>query len=157
MRATSSSVNFHTLNNLLAFIARSDQATAEHVRSAINFTLENAGEGGPDEDSLLASAETILRLHRLEDPESFAFEHLDLRAEEYNPLFLRAQLRSALKKLAGTPEAILLITGLRRMLCPPRRNWTDKRQAQYDKAQAYIEDVCADGMTPSTRLHLLFL
>lgn len=157
MTTTRHQVNFHTLNNLLAYVTRSDPRTVEHVRSAVNFTLENALPGGPDEDTLLASAEHLVRLHQIHDPDRMAFQHLDLRSEEYDPLFLRAHVRSVLRLLAGTPEAILLITGLRRMICPPGRNWTQKRHSQYEEAKSFIEDVAAQCSTTNTRLHLLFL
>lgn len=150
-------MNFHTLNNLIAYIARSDPTTAAHVKSAVNFTLENAMPGGPDEDTLIASAEYLLRLHKLDQRDAVVFKHLDFRSEEFDPLFIRAHVRSLIKQVVGTEEAILLITGLRRMICAPGRNWTQRRSQQYEQTKSYIEDVAADSINAQTRLHLLFL
>ncbi len=157
MNARTETFDIKKLNNLLAWVTHSDPEIAGHVKCAIDFTLENAMPGGPDEDTLIASAEQLLRLHEHPLRDRFAFKLLDFRSESFDPLFIRANVRSALQLLAGTHQAVLLVTGLRRMCCPPGRNWTQKRAEQYEQTKTYIEDVAAGSIHSSMRLHLLFL
>ena len=150
-------VKLHTLNNLLSLVADTDPHIASHVRSAINFTLENATPGGPDEDDLLANAEQLLRIHQINKQNDLPFYHCDFRSESYDPLWLQAHFKNALRELSGYPRALVLITGLRRMICPPTHHWTQRRQGQYNDAIHYMEELAAEYTSIKTHLYLLFL
>ena len=157
MSKQAATVKLHTLNNLLSLVADTDPDTASHVRSAINFTLENATPGGPDEDELLANAEQLLKMHHINKEHDLPFYHCDFRRESYDPLWLQAHIRNALRELSGYPRALLLITGLRRMICPPGNHWTQRRQQQYNDAINYLEELAAGYSSSKTHLYLLFL
>ena len=157
MSKQDTTVKLHTLNNLLSLVANTDSHVASHVRSAINFTLENATPGGPDEDELLANAEQLLKIHRSSQDNELPFYHCDFRKESYDPLWLQAHFKNALRELSGYPRALLLVTGLRRMICPPTQRWTQRRQMQYDNAIHYMEEVSAEYTSTKTHLYLLFL
>ena len=157
MSKQASIVKLHTLNNLLSLVANTDPDVASHVRSAINFTLQNATPGGPDEDELLTNAEQLLRMHHINKDDSLPFHHCDFRAESYDPLWLQAHFKNALRQLSGYPRALVLITGLRRMICPPSHLWTERRQMQYSNAIHYMEELAAEYTSAKTHLYLLFL
>lgn len=157
MSARHKTIDPHTLNHVLASLSGSDEETYFNIREAIDFTLESAMPGGPDEDTLLDSAATLAKLHLNKRKEFIYLEHLDFRAESYDPLFLSAHVRAQLRKLTGTREAILLITGLRRMICPPGHYWTKKRQTRYDEAKHMIDDIAILMASKNTRMHLLYL
>ncbi len=146
----------HTLNSLLTLATGTDPELARQIRAAIEFSMQDATPGGPDQNSLALAAETLLKLHMKDRPET-AFELLDLRDDAYDPLFIRKRLILALRKLAGHPRAILLTTGLRRMVCPPGRRWTRRSRERYQSIKGYIEEVAAANSSPRTVLHLLFL
>jgi len=147
----------HNLNALLHLATLSSEESAQDIRKAIDFTMEGAlDEDGPTPFTLDETARVLLSLHTGQNVQP-AFALCDLRAQEFEPLFLREKLMQPLRKLAGCPEAILLVTGLRRMVCPPGKRFTQKRQQQYQSCRSYIEDLAKEHSAPTTRMHLLFL
>lgn len=147
----------HALNALFALSTGTNRDVAAQIQSAINFTLEDAQPGGPDMDSLGLAAKRLLEMHTFHKSHSYGFYHCDLRHEENDPLWLREHVLKAIRHLVGYPHAILLVTGLRRMVCPPGKRWTPARQQDYANGIRYIEELTAQGITASTRLHMLFL
>jgi len=154
--SSQSASDLHSLNSLLRLVTQASTEQAQAVRKAIEFTLEDADGDGPSALSLDDAARLILNLHR-DGMNAPAFEHCDLRTADFDPLFVRESVMVHLRKLAGCPEAILLVTGLRRMVCPPGKRWTSRRRAQYKDVLAYIENLASQHSSPKTRLSLLFL
>ncbi len=144
------------LNTLLSVAVGADAGVAREVQAAIDFTLENAGPGGPDAAMLGYSAQALLGLLHREGPRP-AFMHLDLREQAWEPLWIRQRVLAALRPLTGYAEGVLLTTGLRRLACPPGRRWTARARGRYKAAVAYIQEAAAAHASPKTVLHLLFL
>lgn len=147
----------HALNALFALSTGTNRDVAAQIQSAINFTLEDAQPGGPDSDSLGIAAQRLLEMHSFHKDRSYGFYHCDLRREENDPLWLREHILKAVRHIVGYPHAIMLVTGLRRMVCPPGKRWTNARQEEYHNTIRYVEEVTARGITASTSLHMLFL
>lgn len=155
--AADSLADLRNLNSLLRLAANGSAANALEIRKAIEFTMEGADTAdGPTPMTLDEAARLFLRLHA-SDEHAPAFALCDLRAEAYDPLFIREKLMVPLRKLAGYPEAILLVTGLRRLVCPPGKRWTKRRRSQYQETLHYIEQLANQHSSPRTRLSLLFL
>ncbi len=144
------------LHTLLSIAVGADAELAGQVQAAVEFTLENAVPGGPDAATLGQAAEALLGLlHR--NGHTPAFAHLDLREQNWEPLWIRERVLASLRPLAGYREGILLTTGLRRLSCPPGRRWTARARARYQAGMAYIQESAAAQTSVRTVLHLLFL
>jgi len=146
----------NALHNLLSVAVGADAEVERQVQAAIDFTLENAVPGGPDAATLGQSAEILLGLLR-HNGQKPGLAHLDLRDQPWEPLWIRQNVLSSLKRLTGYDEGILLTTGLRRLACPPGRRWTIRARGRYQDAIAYIQESAAAQASEDTRLHLLFL
>jgi len=144
------------LHTLLSVAVDADADLARQVQAAVDFTLENAAPGGPDATSLSHAAEALLDLFR-RDGRTPAFAHLDLREQNWEPLWIRERMLAALRPLAGYREGILLTTGLRRLACPPGRRWTVRARGRYQDAIAYLQETAAAQSSVNAVLHLLFL
>ena len=156
--------NLAALNAMVSFAAGSDNFQADQVQAAIHFCRQQAERAtGQNTLSAQATAEAyqeiidrLLKLHLQEDL-NLGFSHWDLGSHPYDPLWIRAHLIRELKKISGYAEALLLITGLRQALCPPRKYWTQKRATRYREAISYIENLALQFKTPRTKLSLLFV
>jgi hypothetical protein len=144
------------LHTLLSAAVGADADLAQQVQAAVDFTLENAAPGGPDAATLGQAAEALLGLFR-RDGRTPALAHLDLREQNWEPLWIRERVLASLRPLAGYREGILITTGLRRLACPPSRRWTAPARARYQSAIAYIQETAAAHTSATTMLHLLFL
>lgn len=147
-------VDLASLNHLLHWATGSDPALAAQLESAIAFSRQ-AGESR-DLSELDEAARRLVELH-LDGRRDVGFAHCDLRGADDDPLFLRPSVMRALRQVGGCREAIVLVTGLRRSVCPPGRYFTSKRQQHYSHAQAFIEDLAAKYTARKTRLQLVFV
>lgn len=85
------------------------------------------------------------------------FAHLDLRSRPYDPLWVREELRGALRKLSGYAEATILVTGLKESICHGGKRYTARLRREHAEARALTDETAAKLHTPSTRLTLLYL
>lgn len=156
--------NLAALNAMVSFATGSDSYQAGQIQAAIHFCREQAERASvrnTQTDRATAQAyhdiiDRLVKFHTRED-ENFGFSHWDIGSHAYDPLWIRAHLIRELKKISGFAEALLLITGLRQALCPPRKYWTQKRATRYREAISYIENLALQFKTPRTRLSLLFV
>ncbi len=156
--------NLAALNALVSIATGTDHEKTDQIQAAIEFCRNRAESTGSHagqktRETAKAYSDTVDRLIKLHvrDPERFGFGHWNLERHGYDPLFIRAHLIKELKRIAGYPEALLLITGLRQALCPPGKYWTRKRAQRYREAISYIENLALQYKTPATRLSLLFV
>ncbi|MFW5883749.1 MAG: hypothetical protein ACOCVG_05215 [Verrucomicrobiota bacterium] len=145
-------------SGLLVVAAGADRRQTAEVQAAIDFLRSERDQGRQETPPELydRTIEDLLRLTR-PGSEGWGFRHWNLRGDRYDPLFIRARLLRELRQLAGFPESLLLVTGLREALCPPGRYWTQKVEQRYHEAVDYIERVALKYNTPSTRLSLVFV
>lgn len=146
----------HSLNTLFALATGSERELADQIQSAINFSVHQGLDSDPSHDALTSSAERLLELH-LKDRVSCSFEHCDFRADEDDPIFIRTKTLQALRLLSGYREAILLISGLKRLSCPPGKRWTEKRKERYRNLVDVVESLAAKHTSPKTNLRIIFL
>lgn len=91
------------------------------------------------------------------ETESHALIELDLSGQQWDPLFVRAELVRQLKLHAGTDHIFLLIRHLRSALFPHARYRTRQREACCAEAVSCIDDLARAWSTRSSRIHLLYL
>jgi len=146
-------VDLRALNQLLHLATGSDPELAKHIESAVTFAQRTGNE---DFTELNSAVGKILQLH-LQGRRDVGFAHCDLTGADDDPLFLQPEIMRALRRVGGCREAIILITGLHRTVCPPGRYFTTRRQQTYRRAQGFIEDLAAKYTSPRTRLRLVFV
>lgn len=146
---------WHCVVNLFAEATGDDPFLAKNIKEAIDASL--SAEEGLDA-SIDNFAEAALRL--MQDDAvlaaSYGLFHLELRGRGFDPLFVRDELISGLKRLAGYETALLLITGLRDAVTGPNRRYTRRRQEDFEEAKAYIDSVAAEWTTENTALTILY-
>lgn len=145
-----------SLNSLLSLATGSDGELAKQIESAIEFSRGQLGEEHPQHDLLSRSARRLLELH-LNNATACGFQHCDLREQSNDPLWIRAQVIGALRKLAGCREAILLVSGLPSLVRPQGGRWSKNRRKSYGEILGYIQQLAAAHCSPRTRLQLIFI
>ena len=146
-----------TLNELLGSFADPEQA--QHVRHALEFAYEVHPELLA-ESSLADSVDRLAELHFGGDGPSsdFAFAHWHVpQLEVFSPLWIRQAIVTEMKKLAGRREALLLVTGLREVVCPAGKYWTQAREADYQRVRGWIDAIACAWASRGSRLQVLLL
>ena len=147
-----------TLNEILARTFASDVERAENARRALEFfSREDADDTA--QLCLRRCADQLARLHLGDDESSeLAFAHWHVPAlEDFSPLWIRQAIVSEMKKLAGRRQSLLLVTGLRETICPEGKNWTHKRQAQYERVRDWIDVLACAWATRGAQLQVVVL
>lgn len=147
-----------TLNEVLARTSASDPERAENARRALEFFSREDPEHSL-QISLRDCADRLARLHLGDDSESeLAFAHWHVPAlEDFSPLWIRQAIVTEMKKLAGRRQSLLLVTGLRETICPKGKNWTNKRQAQYERVRGWIDELVCAWATRGAQLQVVVL
>ena len=146
----------YSLNQLLALATGSNQELVAQIKKAIDFGIENGADGESGFHSFTRSAEQLLELH-LQDKTNCGFSHCDLSNESDDPLFIRMKIIKSLHVLAGTEQAILLVSGLQQLVCRERKRWTEQRKLRYQQLIEQVESLAAKHSSPKTNLRLIFL
>lgn len=156
----------HYINALFGNLTGRDLYLAEQIRAAIALSLaELEAQIAADPSSATrydaafnASAVRLLQTW-FEGRPGHGFAHWDAASgvAEADPLFARAGIMAALKKLAPFAEGTLLITNLRPALLPPGLRRTQRREQQYQDTLSYIRELSASRTGRHLKLHLLFL
>ncbi|MGC6423509.1 MAG: hypothetical protein ACON4O_00820 [Lentimonas sp.] len=147
-----------TLNEILARTNASDMERAENARRALEFySREDA-----DRSAQLCMQDCANKLAQLHlgdmDTSELAFAHWHVPAlEDFSPLWIRQGIVGEMKKLAGRRQSLLLVTGLRETICPPGKNWTQRRQAQYERVRDWIDTLACAWATRGARLQVVVL
>jgi len=147
-----------TLNELFAKLGTKDPELAEHARRAL--AVYRAEDGGPlVEGALEAYVGRLADLHLGEEGErELALAHWHVPAMEiFSPLWIRQAIVGEMKRLAGQRAALLLVTGLREAVCPPGRNWTKARAAEFERVRGWVEELAAAWATRGSRLQVVVL
>jgi hypothetical protein len=147
-----------TLNEILARSSASDADRAENARRALEFfSRENADQ--TVQVCLRDCADKLARLHLGDDESSeLAFAHWHVPSlEDFSPLWIRQAIVTEMKKLAGRRRSLLLVTGLRETVCPAGKNWTNKRQAQYQRVRDWIDALACAWATRGAQLQVVVL
>ena len=145
------------LNELLGRL--SDPERADHARRALEF----AQREHPEDLARVPLGDYVDKLARLhfgaaESPAVIAFAHWHVpRLEDFSPLWIRQAIVSEMRKLAGSREALLLVTGLRQAVSAEGRYWTQQREAQYQRVRGWIDELACAWATRGSRLQVVVL
>jgi len=150
-----SSKELQSLNKMMALAVGSDPGLVRELSAAIEFIEKNSGPTEPAYRSLTRCAHNLLHLHL--HGARCGFSHCDLRRDAFDPLWIRSKVLGSLRHLAHRRNAVILISGLRRVLCPPGRYWTKRVQRDYLEMQGMIEALCARYAPRRMNLRLIFL
>ena len=147
-----------TLNEILARTAASDIERAENARRALEF-YSREDRNQTAQLCLQDCANKLAQLHLGEAGTSeLAFAHWHVPAlEDFSPLWIRQAIVTEMKKLAGRRQSLLLVTGLRETICPSGKNWTNKRQAQYERVRGWIDTLACAWATRGAQLQVVVL
>lgn len=146
-----------TLNELLGRL--SDPERADHARRALEF----AQREHPEDLAKVALGDYVdklLELHfgQSRGPEQIAFAHWHVpRLEDFSPLWIRQAIVTEMRKLAGSREALLLVTGLRQAVGGDGRYWTKKREADYQRVRGWVDELACAWATRGSRLQVVVL
>src|SRR5690625_990352 len=145
----------HCINSLFADLTGDDLYLAQQVKEAIEKSLEDFPSENQSND--FASAMQLLANH-CQTKSRHCFAHWNCSGNEngFDPLWARLELISLFKKLAPCPRSTVVITDLRKTLCPPGRRWTKTIQREYLEAIALIEEIARNWSTPNAVITLLF-
>lgn len=146
----------HFVQNLFGQATGEDPYLIQNIKEAIELSLKE--EESLDE-SIDTFAEVAMRLFR-DQPfldASYGFFHLDLSKRGFDPLFIREELVAGFKKVSGFDNCLILVTGLRRAICPDGRRFTQRLRAKYDDAIAYIDEMALKWRTENSDLSILYL
>lgn len=155
--AAESFSRLRSLNALLNLVMGSDPQLASDLRAAIDFAQKHPSADPQGNLFLEDSIRKLIELHQ-QGGHRCAFEHCDLSSlEDDDPLWIRAHLLRHLRRLAGAGEGLLLVTGLRRLVCPVGKRWTEQRKALYRQRLQYCQQLVASYASPGLRLQLIFL
>jgi len=147
-----------TLNELFARLGKKDPELAEHARRALAVYRADKGEPLP-EGALEAYVRRLADLHLGEEEErAIALAHWHVPAMEvFSPLWIRQAIVAEMKKLAGQRAALLLVTGLREAVCPPGRNWTKVRAAEYERVRGWVDELASAWASRGASLRVVVL
>ena len=129
----------NALNRLLAAATGSDADTVAQLSRAIEFCHRK----GPRESEIVGIETIARRLLNIHARNSgrFRLVHCNLRDVEVTPLWLEAEVTQSVRRLARSREGLLLITGLKKAVCPPGKRFTLSRQREYQRAVTQINDI----------------
>lgn len=146
----------HCVRALFAAMTRGDAELEGHIRSAIDYSL--TGElDTPAPLVKFCEAAFHLQAENPGLPASYGLALVDLRDRRYEPLWLREEVVSAIRKLAGHQTALLVIYGLRQALYPGARAWTQKRLEHHAAVVESLDTLAAREITANTRFSLLYV
>jgi hypothetical protein len=149
------------LNELLARTAASDPERAEHARRALDFFSDEQARTteASASPSIGHCARELARLHLGDPPESpIAFSHWHIpEGQACDPLWLRSEIVSRMRELAGRRAALLLVTGLREALSPAGTYWTRARQLQYQRVCDSIDNLACAWASRGSNLQVVVI
>ncbi len=150
--------SLHLVNTLFADLTGSDLYLAKQIKDAIDASmLEDR-----DQSSLKTFFNQAVRKltnHQMEaTPSSYGFRFCNAAPNDnpLDPLWLRAEMLQQIKNLIQFREATLIVTNLKKAICPKGKRWTKRRQQEYDDTIAYLRTFTCARIPSQIRLTLLF-
>jgi len=154
MTDTDDLVKLHALRSLLSDDC--DPDLARETKQAIEFYLTGSVDTAAPLESFMEIA-CILVKEVFSKTQSCGCCHINLETQTYNPLWLRSEIVTALKRLAGYKNSVLVISGLRAAICPRGKYWTSNLQQRYASAIHFADHLAAHWATPGSQLNLVYI
>jgi len=147
----------HCLQALFPDWTDNDPFLLKQVKESIEATMR-LQPGVPDTFEMFSKMASCLREESPSPaPSSHAFIRIDFTDKTWDPLFAQQEIAKQLKKNAGIDHIFLLVRGLRKALFPAAKYRTQQRDAAYEEATRFIDDLARHWSTSSSRIHLLYL
>lgn len=143
----------HSLNQLLAATAGSDPEITAQIRTALDFIHAMEQDTSSDRLQSITKVAEIHFSHRSD----CTIACCDLTDTAADPLFMRYALLQAIRQLAGSARAVLILFGVASTLCPPGQRWGSRKRKQYDATVKFIEENIARMISPRLRLRLIIV
>ena len=158
MNATTASFSkLHTINQLFSAASGTDAYQAEQISAALRYAQNQNSPFKRAPKPFDEEVHGLIQMHLDQRSDSHGVAVWDLRDHEYDPLWIRYQIVTQLKSIAGYPEASLVVVGLRNSICPDGKYYTTTRKERYKQAVDYIENLALNYCTHRTKLNLLFV
>lgn len=147
----------HCLQVLFPDWTGNDRFLLRQLKDSIEASIRNQPDLEDSFERFFSMAQCLREESGNPASQSHAFIRLDYSERSWDPLFARQELVRLLKKQAGVDHIFLLVIGLRRALFPRARYRTRAREAAYDEATRFIDNLARHWSTTSSRIHLLYL
>ncbi|MGF1483581.1 MAG: hypothetical protein ACFBZ8_04370 [Opitutales bacterium] len=143
-----------TLNRLLSELAGSDPTVASDLDAVLRFL------GRQSEFSNRLDGEWVAQ--KLLDFHAADWTLSGLRAIDFSdgwvdPLFFRARLIEAVQALQGYGQIVIVLSGLRRGLCPDGCRWSRARERQHQALLELAPEIVLRENFCGAPAHLVFL
>ncbi|MBL4576345.1 MAG: hypothetical protein JKY51_09665 [Opitutaceae bacterium] len=150
--------NLHLVNTLFADLTGSDLYLAKQIKDAIDASLQADSTRTSSKPFFTQAINKLTHHHLYDTPASTGFRFCNAapNGEALNLLWLRAEMLKQIKQLIRFKEATLIITNLKKAICPKGKRWTKKRQQEYDDTLFYLRTFSCSRIPSNTRLTLLF-
>lgn len=130
---------------------------AREWKQAIEFSLTGNLEDRAPLEAFLKAAMDALASPDAPLPDRCGLWHIALGERPFTELHVRAEVLTALRKLAGYESAVLVISGLKASHLHGRKYWTRRIDEAYRDSVDYIDQLACNHITPSTRLTLIYV
>jgi len=150
--------SLHLVNTLFADLTGSDLYLAKQIKDAIDASLSK----NRDQSSLKAFFNQAVRKltsdHTEVAPSSYGFRFCNAAPNDnpLDPLWLRAEMLQQIKHLIQFNDATLIVTNLKKAICPKGKRWTKRRQLEYNDTIVYLRTFTCSRIPSKIRLTLLF-
>ena len=143
------------LNCLMAAATGSERDKTVQVERAI--TYGSRSRRTPVSTAPFATvAQRLFAIHNAGIHER-TMQHLDLQAEDHEPLWLVTAVQNAVANLSRHREGLLLITGLKGAICGFGQRFTARRQREYEVATHLIYTEVARLSEARQTIHVIVL
>lgn len=129
---------------------------ARQIKETIEASLP-ASENQSTEPFVRRAKELVEKIEGRPDQSGFGFVNADQENTPFSLLTLRSQLLAALKATYRFESGLIVITGLKSAICPPRSRWTNARKREYEDAVNFSRTFTLDRSRPSSKLSLIIL
>ncbi len=150
--------SLHLVNTLFADLTGSDLYLAKQIKDAIDASLLEDRNRSSLKTFFTQAVRKLTSNHLEDTPSSYGFRFCNATPNEepLDPLWLRAEMLQQIKHLIHYKEATLIVTNLKKAICPKGKRWTKKRQQEYDDTIVYLRTFTCARIPSQTRLTLLF-
>ena len=158
MNATTASFSkLHTINQLFSAASGSDAYQAEQISAALRYAQNHENPQKRGAKPFDEEVHGLIQMHLDQRSDTHGVAVWDLRERNYDPLWLRYQIVTQLRRIAGYPESTLVVVGLKNSICPKGKYFTESRKQRYQQAVDYMENLALNYCTSRTKLNLLFV
>lgn len=129
---------------------------AQQIKETIEASLSE-NDNRLNETFVQRAKELVEKIEGDSTESGFGLVDAEQDNSPFSLLTLRSQLLTALKATYRFSSGLVVITGLKRAICPDGARWTQKRKREYEEAVAFARNFTQDRSRPSAKLSLIIL